>query len=534
MPVDVSRRPRARAGIPIGGQFLAKVRCESGVTLDEWEPDGAPANEISRWNPFAEKAHAEEIRLLIADISRIKSSRPSDLADGEYEALPEMTARAERELSELGQRIADEADRRVGVDVHRLIDERKSLTAELQQQAQVAKEKTDAANKKLAEMRDRIMPDGHYSAELYNELRNSPESKQYDEAFAEYISFHRRIAETSLNNGPEIDAAMFQLANAYKTILGEIRPMGGSVDHVYTGANSKLVEQNVTRAMECYPSDWVESSNEIARERPLHLEPIGRDRGARGRAYYQRDGLSVEISRVRSMNSTLQELDFEPNPNDPNHEGMVAGDVAWGTRRVIDPETGKISFVDRQTRVWYRPSWEYRRNKPTRGKEWERTPGIEDGEWKSWRRPAYQMKEQRGARVSKLMVENPKTKGEEAYRTVVHEFAHRFEHTVPGLTDMERAHFERRTASEDGAKNAARIYHKSRRNGVEIVREGTWADTYMGKEYAHGERGYEAFEILSCAVPALMTGKHGGLLGAGRHKADPQSRAFALGALATI
>lgn len=101
-------------------------------------------------------------------------------------------------------------------------------------------------------------------------------------------------------------------------------------------------------------------------------------------------------------------------------------------------------------------------------------------------------------------------------QTAGHEMCHRFEHTVPGLTDMEKEFHAYRTADSDAVCHGS-YTHKKRANG-------SFLDKYMGVFYAWG-----FFEILSCGVEMYV-------LGRSQHnfKKDPEYAAFVLGVLALV
>lgn len=100
--------------------------------------------------------------------------------------------------------------------------------------------------------------------------------------------------------------------------------------------------------------------------------------------------------------------------------------------------------------------------------------------------------------------------------TAVHELAHRMEYTVPGVRQLEKQFYDRRTAGET-LKGLGRGYSKS-----EMTREDQFFNRYAGKSY--NERAYE---ILSMGYEHLRSYE-------GWNKIDPDYRAFVLGTIAAV
>lgn len=105
-------------------------------------------------------------------------------------------------------------------------------------------------------------------------------------------------------------------------------------------------------------------------------------------------------------------------------------------------------------------------------------------------------------------------------KTTLHELGHRMEHRVPGLHDVVRAFYERRTRGE-ATKKLNELRPNSAYEDHEVTRPDAFGDPYMGKSYP----AHRNSEIVSMAIPALFgAAEHYGL--------DPEMEAFVLGLLA--
>lgn len=107
-------------------------------------------------------------------------------------------------------------------------------------------------------------------------------------------------------------------------------------------------------------------------------------------------------------------------------------------------------------------------------------------------------------------------------RVCVHEMAHRIEATVPGVKEMEKSFYDRRTGGE-------KLYTLRSLTGVrgygadEVARKDKFLDPYMGRDY-----GGRAYEILSMGVESLAGGSYDIL------KDDPDYTSFIVGLLAGL
>lgn len=480
MAIRVVDRRRVPAGVPAGGRFAPEVRLESGITLDEYRIDMP----VAAWDVAAERQEAGEIRALLAEAMEVDARLGTSFPDADLRRHGEVLAELDRRVLALGDRVAEEAERRAGVSGEELGRRSADITSQIE-----------------AEFKELL-------ARTTNGLPLS-ESKG---VFARLNELGRRRTAISAGTGPEIGDDLDRLSGAYRDVLAEIRPMGGTVDYFYDGPNAKAVAAEVARAMDCFPADWVAESNDAAADRRLNLEPIGRDRRARGRAYYAHSTTRVVRRRERGHRTTVQPADWVP----PDGDDAIPDGDAFDMRG----HDGQV----KRFRRWKRPTWNRAYGPvPPRGRGWEPDPEAPG----RWRQPAYRMVERTDGVVAQLRVHDPKDSG--AFGSLVHEFSHRFEKTVPGITLLEREHKRART-TDSGGERRREPYMRGTR---EVVYAGDFADRYMGKEYSDPEVA-DSHEVLSCAAQALMGHQLGGLVGTGGYRADPKSRAFALGVLACV
>lgn len=113
--------------------------------------------------------------------------------------------------------------------------------------------------------------------------------------------------------------------------------------------------------------------------------------------------------------------------------------------------------------------------------------------------------------VSQILVSDTRPRVAErsaTFETAAHEFSHRCESAVPGVTVLENEFLTRRTSivvdPETGATGREKkvlLYAGT----DEWTRPDHFASAYMGKHYDHGHT-----EILSMGMESLFAGTHGG------------------------
>ncbi|GAB36161.1 hypothetical protein GOOTI_202_00170 [Gordonia otitidis NBRC 100426] len=110
--------------------------------------------------------------------------------------------------------------------------------------------------------------------------------------------------------------------------------------------------------------------------------------------------------------------------------------------------------------------------------------------------------------------------------TAYHEYAHALEIDNPAIHVAANEFLRRRTTNADGTREQERPYGK--RGSGEKIRADGFVDGYIGKSYSGAST-----EVFSVGTEAVFTGKYGGLVGDGNHKADLEHRNLILGLYAT-
>lgn len=337
---------------------------------------------------------------------------------------------------------------------------------------------------------------------------------------------------THLYGNEEVQSMLKANSEAYVSILGEIRPMGGTL--AISALSAKKYESVIQKAAEVYPSAWLDASNsgnEMVVEhasRGMYIEDLPRERGEK----YQ---------KVR--------FNTEPSDYDPVKDGRLGWVKVEGSS-YVDPISGQTHTVDPAgpgETVWAAPEYllansstRMLKNGKPAGVDWMQVPVSETvtdpttGEQKTetvnkWVKP-------------KLVVDRTKEYGKAAlqlntsqatiydtpgYPTAVHELAHRIEHTGPKfLSEMQSQFIKRRTTDADGKREKLVQVYPGKK---EVGREDNFVNKYMGKEYPVEYGGDHHFEVLSTGAEAVFTGRHGGLVGAGYHKPDLDMKRLILG-----
>lgn len=83
--------------------------------------------------------------------------------------------------------------------------------------------------------------------------------------------------------------------------------------------------------------------------------------------------------------------------------------------------------------------------------------------------------------------------------TAIHELGHRFEHTIPGIVEAEKAFYDRRTAGET-SEQLRKITGSSGYKADEMTKKDNFLDPYIGKDY-----GRDIYEVVSMGFQYAFT-----------------------------
>jgi hypothetical protein len=353
---------------------------------------------------------------------------------------------------------------------------------------------------------------------------NATQAEQ-DAADAEFQAIYTGQDEQTLED-------LGRLADGYRAALAEVREMGGRMAFSQQ-AGEDAARELFTDAVQVYPSDWLEGSNDFG-------EPPAVFATQENRAAYSPSGLVPLLDRPL-MNSFIQLRPGEVRPY-PH--------ISYVALQENPPGEGAAD----EGRVWYMEvDWEVHDGKrgrpasdPTVKPEGEGWELYEPGS--VWRRPFGPLYET--VRLPTLTVMDHTPTGVAGkplgYATAVHELSHRFEHTSVDILRLESAFVTRRTTLANGEREKLETWNRVVPD-VQI-RKDQFVDTYIGREYpkTEDERSQSAagsvlgdaahfgtgYEVLSMGTEALFGGSYGGFIGVGKWRADEDHRNFVLGTMA--
>lgn len=272
---------------------------------------------------------------------------------------------------------------------------------------------------------------------------------------------------------------------AYLQVLSAERPMGGKIN--VGKQSSARAKAALVDAMRIYPSAWIQASNAAQATRPLMAVANP------GRACYRHEGSLRVESEDGATRRIFHNANWAPPPAEAdNFELDESGVVRNGRPGAI---------------------WREKVHEKKHQRERPRGPGWELGGDALWRRPK---KGKQEIDVSELRVGLQEVKGGQVgaragASTAAHEFGHRCQRLVPGISELERAFLDRRTAGTD-----LELYKPNIRD--EWVQPDGFADRYMGREYRVDVAGIsqaerKTTEILTTGVEAIFANKFGALTG---------------------
>lgn len=322
--------------------------------------------------------------------------------------------------------------------------------------------------------------------------------------------------------------------------LKEIRPLGGEMavaDNSHKNATAIL-----QKAMEVYPSSWLESS---AKKSPPRIKKTTK------RAHYT-DGKFQNYFKLRpAVDVVLRDENWKPDPETIEGVGKWVKLEAnqFGEWEYKDPETGRTRITHygspgqvgwAREKVEFAQIWGDPEHKP-HGKGWVRAD-VEDTKYDFetrthtvvGKRPVWYRTVKKRERVESVQQPELTISGADESsqtRVALHEAAHRIEST-PGtgsqIKRLEEQFLVRRTTDPvtGERENLQTIYKGTKEKG----RPDNFVDLYMGKEY--DEQGYR--EVLSTGAEAIFHNSFGGLIGLGRRKPDADMKNFIVGLWASV
>lgn len=308
------------------------------------------------------------------------------------------------------------------------------------------------------------------------------------------------------------DTAREQLATlsrGYRDAIAEMRETGGETS--WHDKTPKKARALFDAPVEYFPADWVAAST----ARGPMVAKLQRSRAHYSDGHHERTRRKVQSRDNWTVDTPDREASLRERFADTPYYDVAeqVEETSYGSRVLPVYE---FEVAPRYTHPGDGPA--------PRGRGWERWVS-EDGEQSAWRRPRNRMETvstEKVAEIKSYVVGSdfdPSDPTTNAYATAVHEWQHRFEYSVPGITLMERQFLERRAGDED-----LEPIYKGRK---EMGYRDDFVEHYMGKVYTGN-----AYEVMSMGAESLFSGHNGGLVGAhsgGKMHADDDMRAFVLG-----
>lgn len=318
------------------------------------------------------------------------------------------------------------------------------------------------------------------------------------------------------------------LSASYVEVLSEIRPLGGELKaHPKSHFLAKRVFDKTVAKI--YPATWLEASNN---DENLPIFKISFSGGVYKSPY---------SGTLRNVTGEIAMSDLIEVPVDKIEETIAklteGGDEAWLEEPGIwdgdeEPVAG-IRYYARLTEIKKGKDDDGENYKPA-GDHWF-FGYVPDGdgklpEEKDWYCHGYVI----GSRkvgfsptidIPILNLDN------EQNMAAYHEFIHHLQDRLSAtLLRMEMA-FSRYRTTVDGVRNPlVKEEDDPALPSDRYVREGNFADTYMGREYPFDR----SLEILPTGAEAVFGGGYGGLMGFDDWNPDREHRNFVLGIFATV
>lgn len=571
---------RKPAGLPTGGEFAEHAKAGSGLALvnyadeltdgddpwlqaaDEDEPQGEK-------DPVAELVQlSEEITLatqptpsvvIRAGTSPQEREREREEAHARAEEINAARRRLEAEYGTVEQAVVH-AGHRVA---HRA-EELAGITAEeVRASAQKRLEETESTYNELKEKHSALRAEAEemYGAERDELTRQVRQLDYSDRAEVERLknarfAVERKIADHSrpafdalieaqtrlglLRNGQDdqVRADLRRLSDGYLAALGEVRELGGQM--VWHEKSAKKAREAFDEATAIFPADWVAASNDrvggnreargllgvrtVADQAPVAKMSSRRAHYVDGRTHKTKKRMPRETVTVGFGDEDMQAYGRSSSPYTEYRE------LTAEERERHQVFAGDRALMRTQYEV-YRGPYSHKTNPDgtPAGRGWEEWTDPADPQRKVWRRMKHRMQEVSSEFAPEITTNRqvPLVEGRsDTFAVSAHELSHRFEYSVPGLTQLEAQFLRRRTTDpETGEPEPYRPLWPGSR---ERVQADNFITSYTGKTYDG-----EAYEVLSTGVDSLFGGRNGGMVGTAGEKADPDMRAFILGVMAT-
>jgi hypothetical protein len=358
----------------------------------------------------------------------------------------------------------------------------------------------------IYEFEEKISPE---EAEELERLRLEKNAKmdakeEAGENFRQMLRGHDKVTAEVLDRIAEGNRQAIAEVRSVGTVpvSFEEKIRGGDAGQVFTEAVSTV-----------FPDDWVKKSNEKG---PLSLI---RTSDREGRVHYSPAGQNISpYTYILPYQPDERDSRFEGWRPQVNEEGNPTGKWEGMKRDVLmmepDPRTYK----------------KYNKDGTPKGTGWKKGQAVQkDGSlvpiWVRDNATDAKSVASRGDTGGKISV-NMNGKKRDVTQDFQHEFSHRIEDSNPHIVTLEQAFVASRTTDASGRRDPLVRYEENPR---EQIRPDNFVKPYIGKEY----ETEPMCEVLSMGTESVFGGNHGGLVGIGEERSDPEMRNWILGVYAT-
>jgi len=483
--------------------------------------------------------------VLAADLTTIGSLMEAANSLGELLRANPRNSRVEQdkidseleiEVTQLGKAIASLAETRTGLDFEAIAEkyakEEPFHTNETKRVFQSAKDEFDKALVALSDFEadNPSEKKEEKKTEILAHLKASADAarRKYDIA--------KDAHDKEISRYREYRAILLQVSEAYRNIISEIRPVGGSID--YLSASDPEAQEVIDSTVgKHFPSTWLQDS--IDSQKPLYAvsDP--------GRAYYLHEKMFYDAKNLtnnpsdRVRSKVMTKYGLVPESQLENLESILGPNAKQLTGRpitidgiVYQPvEAPILDVFDIKTHpskdgLPIGPGWVYRQHFSLDDSGFVSTD-------KAWVR---EFNPRQVAIRSTVSVALNKTTIE-GRGTAYHEMGHRMESVVSNGVIMRQseAFLRRRTTDPTtGTREPLSAIYESEVGNpfiTEVGRKDDFVNDYVGKEYASNEHR----EVFSVGIEAVFAGTMSALNGLdGRTKKDDDHKGFILGLLAAV
>lgn len=446
----------------------------------------------------------------------------------------EIDAKNELLVTRLGQQLGMEAERRAKFNMTRFDKAYHKISPEFTAATDAMKE---AREEELEARMDYIEATGG-TWKPGNDPQVDPETLAHLKQVAEEkkAAFEAAQAQWDIEDKKDTakrekvkETARKKLTEAYKSVIAEMRPVGGDFADHKLSDNGALETVRKTVGKD-YPSEWIQSSAQhgdlairATEERPNYNDQA-RFEGEEAKGLIQEEDSFQAFMPASRLDEFCRKMSEDGDIVTPAGGGIdIPGQaekyhaVRFPHRQVFDPEMNTMG-----------------KNGKPEGEGWKYGYVLSDvdnvtiSSEKQW----YRTKPS-GYGVMPVVSISPASNPESGIHAY-HEAVHRFETSVGDgtlLGRMQEAFLKRRTTVDGNREKTVTLNITSDIHQAEFARQDGFMVGYIGRDYPTTKIHRE---VLPVGAEAAFGGKYGAFLGVDKyHREDRDHRAFVLGTFAT-